>query len=243
MKKKTIIKIIIDILMLIIMLLEYSRIYTGQLLHEVFGIILLLLFFIHNILNINFYKELLKGKYDLLRSIITIINIGFLICMLLTILLGIPISNEIFKNLNLNGNMTVRKLHTIFGYWGLIFLALHLGLHFKIIFTKLVQIIIKNKILNSLIYLLQILIVILGIKFMTDVKLWEHLIGELSFGSYDGNVITSTMKNLIIVLSISIITSSIVKGFYVKAQSCCIQMAASSGMASMEQLTWADFLP
>lgn len=53
-------KIVIDTLMLILMLLEYSKLYTGQLLHEVFGILLLTLFISHNILNINFIKDCLK---------------------------------------------------------------------------------------------------------------------------------------------------------------------------------------
>ena len=126
MKNKKIVKMIIDALMLIIILLEFSKLYTGQLLHEAFGVALLILFIIHNILNINFYKNILKGNYNLLRVITTTTNILFLICMLLTIILGIPISSELFKELKLNGNTTIRKLHTILGYWNLILLSIHL---------------------------------------------------------------------------------------------------------------------
>ena len=112
----------------------FSKVYTGQLLHEIFGITLFILFIIHNILNINFYKNMLKGRYNFGRVVTTIINILFFICMLLTIILGIPISSKVFKWLNLNGNITVRKLHTILGYWNLILLGIHLGFHFNIIF-------------------------------------------------------------------------------------------------------------
>ena len=38
MNKKIIIRMIVDTLMLLLMLLEYSKLYTGQLLHEIFGI-------------------------------------------------------------------------------------------------------------------------------------------------------------------------------------------------------------
>ena len=77
MKKKTIIKIVIDSLMLVLMLLEYMKIYTGQLVHEITGIVLFMLFLIHNLLNINFYKNILKGKYNLTRITTTIVDMGF----------------------------------------------------------------------------------------------------------------------------------------------------------------------
>lgn len=205
MKNKKIVKMIIDSLMLIIMLLEFSKLYTGQLLHEIFGIALFVLFIIHNILNINFYKNILKGNYNLLRIITTTINILFLICMLLTILLGIPISSELFKGLNLNGNMTVRKLHTILGYWNLILLSIHLGFHFKLIIAKLKNKIKGKKVINLVIYLVEIIIVIFGIKTMIDVNLGEYLIGASSF-AIRTSMIQSILNNFIIILSNSIIT-------------------------------------
>lgn len=172
---KKVFKIIIDILMIIFMLLEYSKIYTGQLLHEIIGIILFVLFVLHNFLNKNFYKNIFKGKYNFLRTFTTIINLSFLICMLFTIILGIPISNEVFNGLNLKSNITTRKLHTILGYWSLVILSIHLGLHYKVIFAKLNNRISKNQILKLVLYIIELLIVILGIKFMIDVNLVKQI--------------------------------------------------------------------
>lgn len=211
MKKKTIIKIVIDSLMLVLMLLEYMKIYTGQLVHEITGIVLFMLFLIHNLLNINFYKNILKGKYNLTRITTTIVDMGFLMCILFTIILGIPISNEVFKGLNLNGNMTMRKLHTILGYWGLIFLSMHLGLHFNMIFLKLKKRIYKNAVLKKFIYLIEVVIIVFGIKFMIDISLWERLIGKLSFGRIDSNIYVAFIKNFVIVVSIGLIVCNIEK--------------------------------
>lgn len=208
MKKKNIVKIIIDIAMLILMILEYSKIYTGQLLHELFGVTLFVLFVLHNILNINFYKTLLKGNYNFIRILNTITNIAFLFCMLITIILGIPISQKVFAFFNLKGNMTMIKLHTIFGYWGLILLAIHLGLHLKTIFSRIKF---KNTILKIIIFIMQVIIVILGIKFMIDTCLLEHLIGKYSFGNFNGNIYISLLENFVIILSISIIFYNIQK--------------------------------
>ena len=201
---------VIDILMLILMLLEYSKIYTGQLLHEVIGIALFVLFFAHNLLNINFYKALLKGKYNSLRTITTIVDLAFLLCMLFTITLGIPISEKIFKFLNLNGNMTIRKLHTIFGYWAQILLAIHLGLHFKMIFAKLKNKVKDNKMLKAVIYLIQIVIVTYGIKAMWDTNLGAYLVGEASF-AIPTSIVLSLINNFSIIISISIIVYNLEK--------------------------------
>ena len=205
MKNKKIVKMIIDALMLIIILLEFSKLYTGQLLHEAFGVALLILFIIHNILNINFYKNILKGNYNLLRVITTTTNILFLICMLLTIILGIPISSELFKELKLNGNTTIRKLHTILGYWNLILLSIHLGFHFKIIFAKLKNKIKDKKNIKNLFYMVELIIVIFGIKTMRDINLGAYLIGKSSF-AIPTNIILSLLNNFITVISISILT-------------------------------------
>lgn len=205
MKNKKIVKMIIDALMLIIILLEFSKLYTGQLLHEAFGVALLILFIIHNILNINFYKNILKGNYNLLRVITTTTNILFLICMLLTIILGIPISSELFKELKLNGNTTIRKLHTILGYWNLILLSIHLGFHFKIIFAKLKNKIKDKKNIKNLFYMVELIIVIFGIKTMRDINLGAYLIGKSSF-AIPTNIILSLLNNFITVISISIFT-------------------------------------
>jgi len=203
MKKKSIIKMIIDIAMLVIMLLEYSKVYTGQFMHEIFGIILFILFTSHNILNINFYKGLMKGKYTIRRSITVFSDIVFLICMLMTIILGIPISREVFKNLNLNGNMTIRKLHTIFGYWGLIFLSFHIGLHLKMIISKVKSKLKENKNVRYVALIVELLIIVIGIKFTLDINLLDHLIGKSSFASNEGNIFMQLIKNFIIILSIS----------------------------------------
>ena len=211
MKKKSILKVIIDILMLILMLLEYSKIYTGQLMHEIIGIVLFGLFIIHNILNIKFYKNLFKGKYNSIRIITTIVNIAFLICMILTIALGIPISSELFKGLGLNGSMTTRKLHTIFGYWGLVILSIHLGMHFKMIFAKVNNKLKNKNIAKIVIYLIELLIIILGIKVMVERNFGDYLIGKASFAIPSGNILTEFLNNFIIVLSIGFITYNLEK--------------------------------
>lgn len=210
MKNKNVIKMILDIVMLGLLVLEYSKLYTGQLIHEIIGIVLLILFLTHNILNINFYKNLFKGKYTITRIITSFVDITFLICMLFTIILGIPISQKVFSFLKINGNMIINKLHIIFGYWSLIILSIHLGLHFKMIFTKMINKAKTNKMLRVILYIIQIIIVIYSIKAIIDTNLCDYLIGKASF-SIPSNIFLSLFNNLSIVFAISIIVFQIQK--------------------------------
>ena len=57
-------KLIVDIIMFILMLLEFSRLFTGALLHELIGIALLILVIVHLILNKNYILNIRKAKYN-----------------------------------------------------------------------------------------------------------------------------------------------------------------------------------
>jgi len=204
--KNKVYRMIVDILMFIFMLLDYSKIYTGQLIHEILGIALLILFIIHNILNINFYKNIFKGKYNSSRAFLTIVDIGFLIFMALTIILGVPISKELFNFFSIANGSIISKLHILFSYWGMLFLAMHIGLHIKTFFAKLICKVKKNNLIKYVVILLQILIVIYGIKLFFNTNIINYLIAKSSFGNYTKNIWISLWNNFMIIFAIAIIT-------------------------------------
>ena len=69
------IKMGIDLLMTALLLCLMAYQVTGQKLHEWFGTGMLVLFLLHNILNVQWYGSLFKGKYTLLRTMQMLINI------------------------------------------------------------------------------------------------------------------------------------------------------------------------
>lgn len=134
MKAKMIIKMGIDFLMTILLLLLMAYQVTGQKLHEWFGTGMLVLFLIHNILNIRWYGSLFKGKYTLLRTMQTLINISVLISMLCLGFSGIVLSRHIFAGLPIQGPMaTARTMHLAASYWGFVLMSIHLGFHWNMI--------------------------------------------------------------------------------------------------------------
>ena len=117
MKAKMKIKMGIDFLMTVLLFLLMSYQITGQELHEWFGAEMLVLFLLHNILNIRWYGSLFKGKYTLLRAMQTLINISVLISMLCLGFSGIVLSRHIFAGLPIQGPMaTARTMHLAASY-------------------------------------------------------------------------------------------------------------------------------
>ena len=59
------IKIVIDMLMYFIFVILMGHHITENLIHEILGTILFILFVVHHILNYKYYKTIFKGKYNL----------------------------------------------------------------------------------------------------------------------------------------------------------------------------------
>ena len=59
------------------MLLEFSSIYLPPEIHEIIGILLVVLVIIHLILNRKYLKSIPKGKYNLKRMVMLVINVAY----------------------------------------------------------------------------------------------------------------------------------------------------------------------
>ena len=199
-------KLIVDIIMLILMLLEFSRIYTGALIHEIIGIILLILVIIHLILNKNYIVNIPKTKHKLKNVLMLVINALLICSFLLTIVFGILSSQETLTFLNIH-NLIIVKLHKIFGNISLIIVAMHLGINFNAMFGKITKLI-KYNIVN---YILGIVIIVLGIYSSIKVDFIKHVIGEYGFSIKEGNIIINILEYLSIVMMITIIINFIYK--------------------------------
>ena len=124
----------IDVSMTVLLLLLMAYQITGQEFHEWLGTGMLLLFLLHNILNIRWYGNLFKGKYTLLRVIQIIINFSVLASMLCLGFSGIVMSRHVFAEFPIHGPMaTARTMHLAASYWGFVLMSIHLGFHWSMI--------------------------------------------------------------------------------------------------------------
>lgn len=163
MKSKKKIKTGIDFLMTVLLLLLMSYQITGQELHEWFGAGMLVLFLLHNILNIKWYQNLFKGKYRMIRIIQTIINFSVFLSMLCLGFSGIVMSRHVFAVLSIHGPMaTARSMHMAASYWGFVLMGVHLGLHWGMvtgIFRSLLQ---EKKLLGIFMWILRLTAVLIA---------------------------------------------------------------------------------
>lgn len=123
----------LDVLMVILMIAVMSYQATGNLFHEAAGVILLVLFVVHNILNRKWYQNIPKGKYSGFRNMMLIINILTLICMLAAMGTGIYLSQSVFASLlGMREAYLIRPWHVAAGAWGMILVSFHGGMHIRI---------------------------------------------------------------------------------------------------------------
>lgn len=123
-------KITVDILLTVLLPVLMAYMLTGHKVHEWVGSLMFALFIIHNILNANWYLNLLRGKYTPQRILQTVINLMVFVSMLGLMISGIMMSRYVFSFLQIGSEMDfARKMHMLSAYWGFVLMSLHLGMH------------------------------------------------------------------------------------------------------------------
>ena len=130
----------VDILMTILSLLLMGGTYLfpTDIVHEILGAALFILWAVHISLNRRAYGAIFKGKYNPYRIMQTFINCGILICTVFLMISGIILSNHIFTFLNIQGGLGFARIaHLLASHWYYLFMSMHIGLHVGMITNKI----------------------------------------------------------------------------------------------------------
>ncbi len=132
MKKKTIIKIVLDVLMMIVLALMYSKRALGMGFHEIGGLILIGVFLIHKGLNFSWIRRVTVklAKADGRTRLMWIVDALMLVAFLLIGLSGILISKVALPRLAVQGG-SWKVIHYSASAVALILVGVHLGLHYN----------------------------------------------------------------------------------------------------------------
>lgn len=198
------IKIIIDILMYFSFIILMGHHITENLIHEILGTTLFVLFIIHHILNYRCYKTIFKGKYTFKRTLILIIDLLILISMIGMIFSAINISSDVFRFLDILTKIWGRKLHMLSTSWGFVLMSVHVGLHLNVLINKLNKKM-KNNTFEYVYYLILIILVIYGIYSFIKLNLISDMFLLNAFKYYDFN-------ESLVIFYLHIITSSLFIG-------------------------------
>ncbi len=188
------IKMKINFLMTIFLLMLMAHQVTGEKLHEWLGAGMVVLFLIHNLLNIRWYGHLLKGKYTILRILLTIVNFAVLAAMLVLAYSGIVMSRHVFSALPINGGMaTARVLHLAGSYWGFVLMSVHLGLHWSMVISMFRKFS-NGKKSMAFLWILRLIAVLIAVYgavcfYQADILSYLFLKVEFAFLDYEKNAV------------------------------------------------------
>jgi hypothetical protein len=129
MTRKSSLKLLVDVLMIISVLLAIANKLTENRMHELGGMVLFLLLVIHSALNLKWYGTILKPGYTVRRMLNLTVNM--LLILTTATLLGssIVISKTVCSFHGIETDLTLRQIHTTAAYWLFVLMSVHLGVH------------------------------------------------------------------------------------------------------------------
>jgi len=106
--------------------------------HEIIGVLLIAIWAAHIYANRRWYNAIFRGKYKAFRVVRTVVNCGMLVCTIFLAVSGVMLSNHVFAFLEIeSGASFARTAHLLASHWYFVFIALHIGLHVNVIFSRL----------------------------------------------------------------------------------------------------------
>ncbi len=137
MSKKRKIQLVVDVLMTVDLLILMSYKIAGELIHEILGVVMIILIMAHIVLTINYTKALLKTGFGKDKLIKGITDYLLLIIYLMMIMSASTLSKHLLSFLDLSYYSGVsRIIHLICSYWGFALISMHLGMHLDYVLAK-----------------------------------------------------------------------------------------------------------
>ncbi|MGW1721272.1 DUF4405 domain-containing protein, partial [Streptomyces sp. NPDC002156] len=174
--------------MLALMLFAMAHQWTGDLYHELIGVVLFAGVLVHNAIHLSWYARLPRNTRNR-RHRLTIL-VDFLLLISMTVLLGssLVVSREVFAFLGLSGGATGRQTHILVATATLILVAVHLGLYWQTVMGVVRSMVGRLASSSAALVALRILVVVAvayGVKASFDLDVGTKLVGYYSFGYWD----------------------------------------------------------
>jgi Domain of unknown function (DUF4405) len=201
--RKMLFRLVNDLVMTVLMLIAMAYYITGNMVHEVVGVVVLLLFIVHNFLNRRWYKAILKGTHNLRRILQIAINLLFLVTMAVMMISAVMISSDLFPYIPIKNDMLLRQLHVQTAYWGFIIMAVHIGFSWGMMINsvrRMTGITGTSRIRTIGLRILAVLIVAYGVHASFEREMGSKLMIYNPFGIWSND--HSTINFLIDYLSI-----------------------------------------
>lgn len=139
-KPKYLYQVVQDSVMTILLVSLMGFHLWGEVIHEWLGIAFLLLVLQHNLLNTYWFKAIFQGASDSFRMLKLTSNALLFGLLIAAIISGVMLSQYVMPDLIIhNASDLVRKTHMTSVHWLQIIIAVHLGIHWKMLANFLAQ--------------------------------------------------------------------------------------------------------
>ena len=199
-------RMILDVVMTLLFIILMGYYATENEVHEILGTITFILFIIHHVLNIKWYKSIFKGKHNFQRTFHIILNLLLLIAMVGMMVSEIMISADVFAFLDIPTTMFGRRLHMLSTSWGFVLMAIHVGLHITALMQKLNSKM-KNSTFEYVYYFIIVLLVGLGIYSFVNLRVGEDmfLVNDFKFFDYEQSPLLFYLKYVAVLIAIALV--------------------------------------
>ena len=198
--KKTAIKIILDIIMTILFIALMDTAITGLNLHESIGLGICGAFLVHKLLNLDWIKRIMNKlhskKAGNKMKIMLAVDMLLLAGITLIVVSGIFISEVVFVQFDLQSALPWKDIHIVSSYGTMILIAVHLGLHWKMImkaFGRMFQIQKESRPGKIMLRIAALAIMVLGVKASVDTNFFE----KFAFAQKSGGTIQQGREPLV----------------------------------------------
>jgi len=181
-------KLALDGVMLALIMADFAFTLTGSTVHELLGLGLLGLVVLHGGWNGSWFAGLRKGRYRGTRIATVVINGLLLIAAVLMMVSGVVNSELLFRMTGVEFDLMPRALHNASAHWFLVLIAIHLGLHWKLVMNEAQRLCglpafsqQQRRVLSAL----AILVSLFGVYASLDRSLYARMIAYYSFGDWD----------------------------------------------------------
>lgn len=201
MKKK--LRLITDIAMTICLVILMTLRLGNTPLHEWTGILFGILFIMHQVLNYRWYTVLFKGKYTLRRTIQTIVNLGMLVCVILTIVCGLLMSESAVPFLRVSSLTAYsRNIHLCLSHWLFIFIGIHIGMHVPAMVSK------ASQLLKRVLFIPGMICAVYGLYLLIQGQVLSYMFLQVQYAFADysvpaGIAVLETFMELISIIFIT----------------------------------------
>ena len=104
--------------------------------HQILGMILIVLWAVHIALNRRWYGAIFRGRYNPYRAMQTAVNCGILLCALLLAVSGVMMAWFVPETVSVPLGFA-RTAHLVGSHWYYLFMCAHLGMHISVIFNRI----------------------------------------------------------------------------------------------------------